>query len=231
MRWLVALLSLMLCAAAPAAAQDDLPAGSVMVAGGLTMPLGAASDAMGAGWNVGVGGTARVAPGIGLRADYLYSRFASATETWNVDFGPFLPAFMEVPVRAKSQMHIGSLDVVWGRRVSPGARAYVMAGPSLFHRRVQITGNGPQGRVTACDPQWLQCPSAPLAFDRALGIKTSSDIGFNLGAGIAFRAGLTALLTIEARYFQVRGPSYQATDGRSASGTARFVPVSVGLSF
>jgi opacity protein-like surface antigen len=220
----------------PALAQTTSPV-SVVFFGGLQLPIGETRDAMGTGWNVGVGGGVRLAPDIGLRLDYMYSRFGAATATWEVALGPMLPAFVEREVRAKSQMHAGSLDVTWGRELRGGARGYIVAGPTLFYRRTQITTTGTQpppvdvnGPTSACEPLWLQCPAQAVTFDRALGIKTSSDLGFNVGAGIAFRAGLTALVTIEARYYQVRR-EFRDTQGRSVSPSARFLPISVGLTF
>ena len=215
----------------PTLAQTAPPV-SVVFLGGLELPIGETRDAMGTGWNVGVGGSVRLAPDVSVRLDYMYGRFGAASSTWQVALGPMLPAFMDVEVRAKSQMHAGSLDLTWTRALTGGARGYIMAGPTLFYRRAQITSThtGPNGSTGNCEPFWLQCPPQPLTFDRALGIKTSSDLGFNVGAGIAFRAGLTALVTVEARYFQVRG-EFRDAQGRSVSPSARFLPISVGLTF
>lgn len=237
-RWLItaALAGAALVAATTASAQqaaepDVEPRLSGSVLGGLTLPLGEARDAMGTGWNAGVAGSVRVAPGLALRADYLYSRFAAATRQWDVTLGPWLPAFQEVTVNAKSQMHALSLDLSWSHPLSRGRRVYLMAGPTLFRRRVQIRGDGPQGDTSACEPLWLQCQEQPLAFDRATGIKKSDDLGFNVGAGVTLPIGLSAALTVEARYFQVRGPAFRGPEGGSVRASARFVPLSVGLAF
>lgn len=217
-------------AAGSAFAQNSFPI-SVTVQGGATLPITEARKAMGAGWNVGVAGQADVAGQLGVRADYLYSRFAAGTSTWDVTLGPLLPAFMEVEVRGKSQMHTGSFDLTWTWPLAQGARATVMAGPSIFHRRVQITGTGPHGDTVACEPLWFQCSAAAVPFDEAVGIKTSNDLGFNVGVGLAFPVGLQALLTVEARYFFAHGPEYAAPGGGTRRASANFLPVSVGLSF
>ena len=67
--------------------------------------------------------------------------------------------------------------------------------------------------------------------DRALGIKKSTDLGFNVGGGVSFDIGLSARLVVEARYFFVEGPPFTSTKGRSTRANASFVPISVGLSF
>jgi opacity protein-like surface antigen len=214
--------------ALPAGAQQGA---SLSVMGGLTLPLLDARDAMGAGWNVGVAGAVTLASGIGVRADYLYSRFAVVQKNEDVALGPLLPAFQSVAVRAKSQMHLLSLDATWTRTASRGARFYVMAGPTLFRRRVQLFGTGPYGPIRACEAQWLRCPSQGIPFGDFVGIAESADIGFNVGAGVALHTGLTALVTIEARYYYVNGPSFHAADGHTASASAHFVPVTLGLRF
>ena len=230
MRRLVVVLICLAAAPAAAARAQEFPL-AVSVLGGATVPILDTRDEIGLGWNVGAAGTVLVADQVALRLDYLYSRFAAEQATFDVTLGPLLPAFVEVPVRAKSQMHTVSFDIAWSRRTSGGGRAYLMAGPSLFDRRVQLTGTGPDGQTTACHPLWLQCSGAPIGFDRALGIKKSIDPGFNVGGGVAFQVGLSARLTIEARYFYVRGKQFRAVDGTSSRSAAHFVPISIGLTF
>lgn len=222
---------LSLSAAVPATAQDR--AFSVTVLSGATVPVSAASrDAMGIGWNVGVAGELRLTSALRLRTDYLYDRFRSVDRTTDVGLGPMLPAFREASVHAKSQMHFVSADLVWVRQNLEGRRFYVMAGPTFFRRRVQLTTAGiDTGIAAACEPQWLQCSPASIGFDRWLGIKESVDYGFNAGIGASFRTGLAAALVVEARYYYVNGPSYTSASGGRQSASAMFVPVSVGLRF
>ena len=107
-----------------------------------------------------------------------------------------------------------------------------MGGPTIFRRRVQLRTTGSDtGIATACEPQWLQCSADAIGFDRWLGIKESVDYGFNVGAGVTFRTGLTAALVIEARYYYVMGPTFTSSTGSKESASAMFVPVSVGLRF
>jgi opacity protein-like surface antigen len=226
----VALLACLAVAAAGLLSAQERPVALTAV-GGATLPVQDARGAMGPGWNVGVAGSVKVAPALELRGDYLYSRFGAQTARWDVTLGPLLPAFQTVTVRAKSQMHTVSLDLAWIRPIGGGARVYLLGGPSVFHRRVQITGTGPSGTTTGCEPPWLQCAAQPVAFDRALGIKTANDLGFNVGAGVAFEAGLNALVTIEARYVSVRGDALRSADGRSLDASAQFLPISIGLRF
>lgn len=220
-----------LAAAIPAAAQDRPFALSVL--SGATAPVsGATRDAMGIGWNIGVAGEVKLTSALRLRGDYLYDRFRSVDRTMEVGLGPMLPAFREATVHAKSQMHFLSVDLMWMRQNLEGRRVYLMAGPTFFRRRVQLTTPGVDtGIMSACEPQWLQCSAEPIGFDRWLGIKESVDYGFNAGVGAAFRTGLSAALVIEARFYYVNGPSFTSASGSRESGSAMFVPISVGLRF
>jgi len=178
-----------------------------------------------------VAGDVSVSSSLRVRADYLYDRYAVKEKTIDVGLGPMLPAFKEVPVRGKSQMHFVSFDLAWMRETLEGRRVFVMGGPTIFHRRVQLTAADDRGIADACEPQWLQCRPDTIGFDRWLGIKESTDYGFNVGFGLAFRTGLTAALVIEARYYYVVGPKYTSASGDSRSASASFLPISVGLRF
>jgi hypothetical protein len=220
-----------LAASIPAAAQDRPFAVSIL--SGATQPASNATrDAMGIGWNVGVAAELKLVPALRLRADYLYDRFRIVDRTLDVGLGPMLPAFREATVHAKSQMHFASVDLMWMRQNLEGRRLYLMAGPTIFRRRVQLTTPGlDTGITSACEPQWLQCGPASIGFDRWLGIKESVDYGFNAGVGAAFRTGLSAALVVEARFYYVNGPSYTGASGGKQSASAMFVPVSIGLRF
>jgi opacity protein-like surface antigen len=186
---------------------------------------------MGLGWNVGAAGDVRVSSSLRLRVDYLYDRYATKEKTIDVGLGPMLPAFKQVPVRGKSQMHFVSFDLAWMREKLEGRRIFVMGGPTIFHRRVQLTAGDDRGIADVCETQWLQCSAETIGFDRWLGIKESVDYGFNVGVGLAFRTGLTASFVLEARYYYVYGPKYTSASGDSRNGSASFLPVSVGLRF
>ncbi len=214
----------------PAAAQDRPFAVSVL--GGATLPIsGAARDAMGIGWNVGVAGEVRLPSSLAVRADYLYDRYGTVYKLIDVALDPQLPASRQESVRSKSQMHFVSFDLAWSRTTAGGTRVYVMGGPTFFRRRVQLTAANDQGLASACEPQWLQCEAEAIGFDRWLGIKKSDDWGFNAGGGVAFRTGLTALVVVEARYYYVVGPNFTSAAGGSPSASASFLPISVGLRF
>lgn len=205
------------------------PAG-LQVAGGAIAPVGEAGGSSGLGWDVAVAGDVEFRPRLAIRAGYLYGRFgaeeigvASGTES--------------ARLRAKTQMHLGAIDLVWLRPLPDRhATVYVFGGPLLAFRRVTLT-NPSGGRtfdeapVTVCQPHWLQCASAAVPYHRVLGIRRSTDLGANVGAGFSFDVGLRARFFAEARFVYIDGPSFRDASGATRSSDAFYVPVVVGLRF
>jgi opacity protein-like surface antigen len=228
----------LLAAAAPAAAQAPAEAQpgppskpySLQVTGGAVVPLGEAADASGLGWNVGAAAEVALRGPVRLRVEGLYSRFAAKEIDVPVEKEGPQPLAL-ASMRGKMQSVTVFFDAVVGRPSKDGRRtAYLLAGPLVSQRRVQITGSG-DGTFEACLPQWFQCSSEPVPFDRALGIRRATSIGASVGAGMSFEVGLRARLVIEARYAYHDGPSFTAADGTKQSASASYIPITVGLRF
>ena len=67
--------------------------------------------------------------------------------------------------------------------------------------------------------------------DRIIGDRTSWDPGVDLGGGIAFRMGETALFYVETRWHYMWGP--QVTDGQGVvqKANGQYLPVTFGFRF
>jgi opacity protein-like surface antigen len=233
------LAALLLSGAVRASAQTDPPADppaprpfSFDISGGGVVPLGAAGDASGLGWNVGVSAGVAVRGRFSVRALYLYSRFAAKEIQVPVEVDGPQPLTL-ASLRGKVQSHTGFFDLVAGWPSAGGRRSfYVMAGPLVAGRRVSITGSGPTAAAfDACLPQWLQCSPTTVSFDRALGIRRAASVGASVGAGASFDVGLAARLVIETRYMYLDGPSFTDVNGARQSASATYLPVSIGLRF
>ncbi len=205
------------------------PAG-LQVGGGAVAPVGEAGGSSGIGWDVGGAGDVEFRPGLAIRVGYLYNRFGAreATVTSGTESGT---------LRAKTQMHLGAVDLVW-RRALPDREAtvYLFGGPVIAYRRVTLTN--PTGDVTfneapvgVCEPHWLQCAPTPLPYHRVLGIRRSTDLGASAGAGVSFDVGLRARLFAEVRFVFIDGPSFRDASGTTRSSDAYYVPVFLGLRF
>jgi len=220
-------------AQAPAETQAPTPASkpySVQIMGGAVAPLGEAADASGLGWNVGVAAEVALRGPVRLRLEGLYSRFAAEEIDVPVENEGPQPLTL-ASMRGKMQSITVFFDAVVSRPSNDGRRtAYLLAGPLVSQRRVQITGSG-DGTFEACLPQWFQCSPEPVPFDRALGIRRATSVGASVGAGMTFEVGLTARLVIEARYAYHSGPSFTAADGTKQSASASYIPITVGLRF
>jgi opacity protein-like surface antigen len=227
-RVIVAAWALAVASVLPAAAQDSRPA--LTVGAGGTVVLGDARSSFGDGWNVDAGVTFRLTDALGLRVDGLYSRFGSG----HLDLALALPATatpsQEGTITAKHQFGAAAFDLVFNHAPAGGRTLlYVMGGPSIFHRRVNLTGTG-QGMATFCKPLWFQCEPGPVSFDQAIGIRSENDFGVNVGAGVTFEIGLTARMFIEARYMRVFGREFTGPSG-PASSSASYFPITAGLRF
>ena len=219
-------------AQAPADGQPMPPSKpySLQVTGGAVAPLGGAADASGLGWNVGVAAELALRGPVGLRLEGLYSRFAAEEIDVPVEKAGPQPLRL-ASMRGKMQSVTVFFDAVVSRHSKDGRRgAYLLAGPLVSQRRVQITGSG-DGTFEACLPQWFQCSPEPVTFDRALGIRRATSMGASVGAGMSFEVGLTARLVIEARYAYHAGPSFTSADGTRQRASASYIPITVGLSF
>jgi hypothetical protein len=115
-------------------------------------------------------------------------------------------------------------------------RAYVIAGPGVYQRNIEITKYAGTGVV--CDPFYYICGTYPL--EQILGSRGGWDFGFNIGGGVAFALGDGAEFYIESRYHYVVGPDIQAPPGfvqplgSSAAGKStngHYTPLTFGLRF
>jgi len=229
--------SALILAAVPGYGQqsEEAPV-SFGVSAGLTFPVLGTGGEIGNGWNVGAGVTWRVRPGLGVRADYLYHRFGVAEGNLTVETLGAPSALQTPDVVAHPQMHVISVGLEYSQAM-PQRRASVsvFGGPSLFRQRVKMTlpgGDKLFGPLAAefCQPRWLGCYASGADWDPIIGIHKSSDLGFNVGAGLTFDAGLTAQVVIEVRYFHVWGPTF-SLNGRSVREPGHYLPVTVGLRF
>jgi len=171
--------------------------------------------------------------GWGVRADYVYSRFASMDVEAQYRDPDWLIAVVSLPtsVSGRTQSHAGSVNVVYSRRLGEGrALGYVFGGPSIVHRRATVKAVVTGDLVGFCAPQWFQCAAGAVPVEQATGVRNATDLGVNAGAGVTFDVGLRASLFVEARMLHLFGGEYpQGTTTHRA--IAQYVPIVVGLRF
>ena len=216
----------MLLALTPAvgSAQDEKSV-HVNIGGGPTFIGGDLGDAFSMGWGPAIGVTID-APShrVGFQFEYAYRWF-------NVND--------ELPIgatrfSANHQTHQLDFNLV-ANLTQPGGpvRGYLVAGPGMYYRKVEITeyvGNG-----VICNPWYYICGSYPVS--AVLGSRGGWDFGFNIGGGVGFRMGESAEFFVETRYHYVAGPDIQpnvavpVTSGTPGKATGQYWPLTFGFRF
>ncbi len=194
----------------------------VNLGGGPIFNAGDLGDHFASGWGPVVGVTVE-APNrrIGLQFEYAFSRF---------DIKDGAPVFGATDFSAKHQTHQLDFNVVVNLSVPrsrpivihgsarPGidVRPYLVAGPGMYHRSVEITRYVGSGVI--CDPYWYVCDTYQTS--EVTGSRGGWDVGFNVGGGVAFGLG-SAEFYIETRFHHVLGPDIRppATPAGTAAGT------------
>ena len=177
-----------LLAAGPAAAQDYPPVG-FNFGFGWVFPSGDFGNSFDAGWTGTVGATFNLSEHMGIQADYTYNRMDGQSRTILVSQTPGLAAATNGIIESNHQLHVGTFDLVYRSKSSNHPLGgYVLAGPGVYHRVVQLTSPA-VGYTTICDPWWYVCYPALVPVDQIVGDRTSWDFGINLGGGVTFRQG------------------------------------------
>ena len=183
------------------------------VMGGLNVPVGSGSHLLDTGWNFGFGATFRQ-PGapFGLRLDFGYS--ANNVTSHGL-----------YEVAGTSALHIdGGWVDVWSAAadgelrfpIAPTADGYGLAGVGLYHTSLQLTEFG-FGYV--CNPWWGYCYLA--SGNTVVASRSSTEFGWNVGAGVNFKLNPGMTLFVEARYTWIN----------AAHPRIEYVPILFGVRF
>ena len=200
----------------------------VNLGGGPTFNAGTLGEHFGTGWGPAVGVTLDGPNGkLGFQFEYAYRYF-------NIkDSAPILGT---TRLSANHQTHQLDFNVV-ANFAPPGSavRPYVVAGPGLYNRKVEITeyvGNG-----VICDPWYYVCGTYPVT--DVIGSRGGWDWGFNVGGGVGIGIGDNAEFYIETRYHYVAGPEIATatplittgSTGTSGNTNGQYWPLTFGLRF
>lgn len=208
-----ALVSILSALAPLATAQADKPF-SFSLGGGASLPLSDSADRFDAGWNFTAGATWNVNDRFGLRFDYLYSDHDVKGDLFDASLD------------ANHSMQYAAASFVLGTPRGDGPRAYLVGGPALYFRAVEITRFDGTSVATVCDPWLLTCFTDIVPIETVIGSRDATDWGFQGGAGVSFRVTEGARLFLEARYHYVFGDDF---GGRKANG--QYIPITLGVEF
>jgi opacity protein-like surface antigen len=196
------------------------------IGGGPTFVMGDIADRFSTGWGPAVGFTFDLNPKVGFQFEYAYRWFQIPDEA---DAAIGL-------LDANHQTH--QLDFNLIANLTPPdnpIRAYIVAGPGTYYRKVEITRYAGTGVV--CDPYYYVCGAYPI--ENVLGSRGGWDFGFNVGGGIGFAMGESGEFYIETRYHYVWGPEIVSatplppgvttTNGGKTNG--QYLPLTFGFRF
>lgn len=189
------------------------------IGAGPAVPVFDASKRFPVGGQLNLGLGLRVLDRITVQVDYLYSNYGVMADV--LKSGNF---------NATHTVQAGNLDFL----VSVLPRAdnvdlYVVAGPGLYGRIVEITSVTGSPIPTFCDPTLLLCASGVAPAAATLARASRTDPGFNAGLGMSFSLGIPVRLFLDARIHLIWGTIDTPSGPRKANG--QYIPVTVGFRY
>jgi len=216
-----ALLGAAFLALSPSVASAQRPI-HVNLGGGPTWNLGDLGKHFGMGWGPAIGVTYDINPKIGVQFEYAYRFFDIK------DDAPFFGATRFSANHTTHQLDFNLVATV--TQPDSPVRGYIIAGPGMYHRAVDITEYVGTGVI--CDPYYYICGSYPVS--AVIGSRSSWDFGFNFGGGVGFKIGDEAEFYVESRYHYVSGPEIKSnvvTGTQGGSTTGNYIPLTFGFRF
>lgn len=207
------------------AAEVDPEAGVVgpvgfNVGGVLSFPIADSADVAALGGGVVAGLTYRPHPVFGIRAEYLYSFYGLRDEL-----------FGATRLDGSHVLQYGTLDLVLRPAGTRNFGFYVIAGPGIYYRKVEITRLEGVATGTFCDPWAFVCYPDTVPVGQVLASRSSVDFGINGGIGAYVSLGSPLRLYLEARYHFIWGPDFTDRDGSNRSANGQYIPIILGLAF
>lgn len=219
--------------ASPAASQDPDKRVTFSVGGGYTFALSEVRDHLGDGYNISAAVGVRLTESLWFQGEYSFNGLGEK----QVDL-PLVPQPVQGdstvgPFFASMNMQYAAFSLVFKPKTDGSAKPYVIAGPGIYYRPVDVTTPGVGYVPGYCNPWWYWCyPGGWVPVDYIVGERSSTDVGFNFGGGVDFRLTDAASMYIEARYHYIWGPEVKDQGGKSyGKATGQFLPIIVGFRF
>ena len=187
------------------------------IGAGVAFPLAEAGSRFKTGGDFQLGATFNFTRRLGVQAEYLYSGY-------NVQSNVLASS----GVQGYHNMQYGDLNAVYTVLPNHPFGVYVLGGPGIYHRRVDITRFAGTAFVPYCDPWLFFCYTTPVSVEQVLGSRSRTDFGLNAGAGVSLRIfGGPIQLYAEGRYHYIFGSIDTPSGSRRATG--QYIPLVFGL--
>jgi hypothetical protein len=201
--------------------QDDetlVPHVGFNIGGGLSIPFSDAGDHFQTGGAFQLGGTYYIMSRLGIQAEYLYSGYSIKSNLLDVN-----------GVNGTHVMEYGDLNAIYRFPLPRPFGIYVLGGPGIYYRRVQVTEVTGTTVAPYCDPWLFYCYAAPVEVSQVLGSRSRTDFGLNAGLGLTVRLmGGPVSLYAEARYHYIFSGSIDTPAG-SKKADGQYMPIIFGF--
>jgi opacity protein-like surface antigen len=221
----------LLIGAAPARAQEHR-AVEGNIGGGFTFVLSDIKDHLGNGGNFVVGVTYNPSQQFGIQAEYSFTALGEKRISIPVLPSPTASSGTPTDFFGNSNMQYVDFNVVFRPKTEGKVTGYVVAGPGVYYRPVQVTTPGVGYVPGYCDPYWYVCyPGGVVPVDYIIGERSTTDFGINFGGGVNFAIGEHAKVYAEARYHYMWGPEVKFAGQSYGKANGQFLPLTFGIRF
>ncbi|RKH10393.1 hypothetical protein D7V97_13930 [Corallococcus sp. CA053C] len=190
------------------------------VGGGISFPISDAGERFETGGGFQLGAGYQFLRNFGLMAEYYYSSYSIQADVLTGS-----------GVDGNHYMQYGSLNAVWNVIPHSPLGFYFIAGPGLYHRKVELTQLGGVATVPYCDPWLYYCGTDVVPVTEILGSRSSTDFGVGGGVGVTLRIYGDLRLYVEGRYHYIFGDSVDLPDGSSKKADGQYIPVNFGIRY
>ena len=201
---------------------------------GFTFALSEIRDHLGDGYNINAGVTINLTDTLGFQAEYGFNGLGEKRLQIPVYPSPPPPSTPEnKDFFANANMQYGNFNLVFKPPMEGPIRPFLVAGPGVYYRPVQVTTPGVGYIPGWCDPWWYVCyPGGFVPVDNIVGERSSTDFGINVGGGVNVALAETVSAYIEARYHYIWGPEFtNPTNSEQQKANGQFLPITFGLRF
>ena len=221
---------MMLAVATPARAQGDRPV-HMNIGGGFTVPVSDVADRFGTGggFNIGVIFQPPASP-VGFQVEYSYNELAGDETTIPTSALPGGALTGQALIESHHNMQYIDFNGLLSMPGESRVKAYGIGGFGMYYRSVSLT-TPDVGFTTWCDPYWYVCYPTAVEIDRIIGDRSSWDPGINLGGGVTFGLGESALFYVETRWHYMWGPEFTDRNGETLKANGQYFPVTFGFRF
>jgi hypothetical protein len=230
---IVAVIGAILIAAMPAQAQyADRPV-HVNIGGGIAIPVSDVSERFGTGGSFSIGLLIEPpqAPMFAFQVEYAYNALAGEDKQIPLYATPFV---LTPDGSGLIESHHNMQYFNFNGILKPGGdsmlKPYVTGGGGVYYRAVSLTTPS-VGYTTYCDPYWYACYPALVEVDRIIGDRGGWDPGINIGAGLTFKLGESALFYVETKWHYMWGPEFTDVEGVTQKANGQYFPVTFGFRF